>query len=61
MSSGSGGESPVLDGTMLLGAAAPLFVVPGGVWQAAVPVGAEAVLASCVASPGFEFSDFRLE
>jgi predicted cupin superfamily sugar epimerase len=37
---GSGGESPVLDGTMLLGAAAPLFVVPGGVWQAAVLAGA---------------------
>jgi predicted cupin superfamily sugar epimerase len=38
----------------------PQVVVPGGVWQSAEPAGAEAVLVSCVVSPGFDFADFRL-
>lgn len=37
----------------------PQLVVPGGVWQAAVPAQAEAVLVSCVVAPGFDFADFR--
>ncbi|WP_433361564.1 cupin domain-containing protein [Streptosporangium sp. CA-115845] len=38
----------------------PQAVVPGGTWQAARPAGDEAVLVSCVVSPGFDFADFRL-
>ena len=38
----------------------PQAVVPAGVWQAAEPAGAEAVLVSCIVSPGFDFADFRL-
>ncbi|MBB3726415.1 cupin domain-containing protein [Nonomuraea dietziae] len=36
----------------------PQARVPAGVWQAARPAGEEAVLVSCVVSPGFEFADF---
>ncbi|MEU7897759.1 cupin domain-containing protein [Nonomuraea sp. NPDC049152] len=36
----------------------PQARVPAGVWQAARPAGDEAVLVSCVVSPGFEFADF---
>ena len=35
-------------------------LVPGGVWQAAEPAGAEPVLVSCVVAPGFDYADFRL-
>jgi uncharacterized protein len=35
-------------------------VVPGGVWQAAAPAGAEPVVVTCVVAPGFEYADFRL-
>jgi predicted cupin superfamily sugar epimerase len=35
-------------------------VVPGGVWQAALPAGNEPVVVTCVVAPGFEFDDFRL-
>jgi hypothetical protein len=38
----------------------PQVVVPGNVWQAACPGGDEAVLVSCIVSPGFDFADFRL-
>ncbi|WP_020573775.1 cupin domain-containing protein [Actinopolymorpha alba] len=38
----------------------PQVVVPGGVWQAAEPAGAEAVLVSCVVAPAFDFADFRM-
>ncbi|WP_199432837.1 cupin domain-containing protein [Qaidamihabitans albus] len=38
----------------------PQALVPGGCWQAARPAGTEAVLVSCVVSPGFDFADFRL-
>ncbi|MGW7515873.1 cupin domain-containing protein [Streptomyces sp. NPDC054796] len=34
--------------------------VPAGTWQSARPAGDEAVLVSCVVSPGFDFADFRL-
>jgi predicted cupin superfamily sugar epimerase len=38
----------------------PQAVVPGGVWQSADLAGGEATLVSCVVSPGFDFTDFRL-
>ena len=38
----------------------PQQLVPGGCWQRARPSGDEAVLVSCVVSPGFEQEDFRL-
>jgi uncharacterized protein len=38
----------------------PQFVVPAGVWQAAVPVGARFALCGCTVSPGFEFADFEM-
>ncbi len=38
----------------------PQVRVPGGVWQATRPV-QDAVLVSCVVSPGFDYADFRLE
>jgi predicted cupin superfamily sugar epimerase len=38
----------------------PQAVVPGGVWQAAVPASTQPVLVSCVVAPGFDYADFRL-
>ncbi|MDX6293803.1 MAG: uncharacterized protein QOH50_2878 [Kribbellaceae bacterium] len=38
----------------------PQAVVPAGAWQAARPAGDEAVLVSCIVSPGFDFADFEL-
>jgi predicted cupin superfamily sugar epimerase len=38
----------------------PQLLVPAGCWQSARPVGDEAVLVSCVVSPGFDFADFEL-
>ncbi|MFC4003354.1 cupin domain-containing protein [Prauserella oleivorans] len=35
-------------------------LVPAGTWQAAHPARDEAVLVSCVVSPGFDFDDFEL-
>ena len=40
-------------------AAAPIHVVPAGVWQAARPLGEYALL-GCYVGPGFDFSDFRM-
>ncbi|MFR9750691.1 cupin domain-containing protein [Nocardia sp. 004] len=39
----------------------PQAVVPGGVSQAARPIGADHVLVTCIVSPGFDFADFRLD
>ena len=36
----------------------PQVVIPAGAWQAARPAGDQAVLVSCVVSPGFDFADF---
>ncbi|PXX67012.1 hypothetical protein DFR70_103768 [Nocardia tenerifensis] len=36
-------------------------VVPGGVSQAAWPVGDEYTLVSCIVSPGFDFADFHMD
>jgi predicted cupin superfamily sugar epimerase len=39
--------------------AAPIHVVPAGVWQAARPLGEYALL-GCHVGPGFDFGDFRM-
>jgi predicted cupin superfamily sugar epimerase len=36
-------------------------LVQPGEWQAARPAGDQAVLVSCIVSPGFDFADFELE
>lgn len=51
-------------GTIALGpfsarGAAPIHVVPAGVWQAARPLGEYALL-GCHVAPGFDFHDFRM-
>jgi len=38
----------------------PQVVIPAGAWQAARPAGDQAVLVSCVVSPGFDFADFSM-
>jgi uncharacterized protein len=38
----------------------PQFVVPAGVWQAAVPVGSAYALCGCTVAPGFDFADFEM-
>jgi predicted cupin superfamily sugar epimerase len=38
----------------------PQALVPAGVWQAARPASDQEVLVSCVVSPGFDYSDFRV-
>jgi uncharacterized protein len=64
---GLGGTGPapadptsVLLGVDLAAGQRPQVVIPGGTWQEAAPAGDEAVLVSCVVSPGFDFADFRL-
>ncbi|MEV4628897.1 cupin domain-containing protein [Micromonospora sp. NPDC049523] len=63
---GGTGEQPAADpDEVLLGADVaagqqPQVLIPGGVWQAAVPAGDQPVLVSCVVAPGFDFADFRL-
>jgi uncharacterized protein len=62
---GGAGPEPADGDAILLGAEVaagqqPQARVPGGVWQAAAPAGAEPVLVSCVVAPGFDFADFRL-
>ncbi|HEX6473429.1 MAG TPA: cupin domain-containing protein [Streptosporangiaceae bacterium] len=37
----------------------PQALVPRGTWQSARPAAGEAVLVTCVVSPGFDFADFR--
>ncbi|MFZ3033600.1 MAG: cupin domain-containing protein [Parvibaculum sp.] len=46
-------------GPDLIGGELPQLVVPKGVWQAAEPVGAFA-LVGCTVAPGFEFSGFEM-
>jgi uncharacterized protein len=60
LSLGGDGPDPGEAETVVLGPDRPQALVPGGVWQAAEPAGAEPVLVSCVVAPGFEFADFRL-
>ncbi len=63
---GGTGDRPVAEAVVLLGGDVvagqhPQVRVPGGVWQAAVPVGSLPVLVSCVVAPGFEYTDFRMD
>jgi predicted cupin superfamily sugar epimerase len=57
---GGAGEQPEQDVVAVLGPTNPQVLIPGGVWQSAVPAGLDPVLVSCVVSPGFDFADFRL-
>jgi predicted cupin superfamily sugar epimerase len=66
LSLGGDGEVPSehaevvrLGGDVLAGER-PQVVIPGGVWQAAEPLGDQPVLVSCVVAPGFDYGDFRL-
>jgi uncharacterized protein len=47
-------------GTDLRAGELPQLVVRAGVWQAARPLGDEAVLCGCTVAPGFDFADFSL-
>ena len=38
----------------------PQYVVPAGMWQAAVPRGERYALSGCTVAPGFDFADFEL-
>jgi predicted cupin superfamily sugar epimerase len=51
--------STVALGRFTASGAAPIHVVPAGVWQAARPLGEYALL-GCYVGPGFDFSDFRM-
>jgi uncharacterized protein len=57
---GPGPGSVVLLGDDLGAGQVAQALVPGGVWQSAVPAGPEPVLVSCVVAPGFDFADFRV-
>jgi predicted cupin superfamily sugar epimerase len=62
---GGSADAPVESRSLTLGmdvaaGQRPQLLVPGGVWQSAEPASGEAVLVSCVVSPGFDFEDFRL-
>lgn len=61
---GGDGDVPGRESVITLGPGVehgqvPQALVPAGVWQSARPAGPEAVLVSCVVSPGFDFADFR--
>ncbi|MDR8414477.1 cupin domain-containing protein [Nonomuraea sp. 3-1Str] len=55
------GDETVVLGPLVEEGQVPQVVVPGGAWQAARPAGDEAVLVSCVVSPGFDFQDFTAD
>jgi predicted cupin superfamily sugar epimerase len=62
---GGTGEDPSAESSFVLGGDVatgqqPQARIPGGVWQAAVPLGSTPTLVSCVVAPGFDFADFRL-
>ncbi len=65
LSMGGTGTGPAEKRNVMLGGdlgagQQPQVVVPGQTWQAAVPVGQDPVLVSCVVAPGFDFADFRV-
>jgi hypothetical protein len=62
---GGRGAGPALSETVQLSGDVPAghrpqVLIPGGTWQAALPVGSAPALVSCVVAPGFDFADFRL-
>lgn len=56
----SGLHSTARLGRDLVAGERPQAVVPAGVWQAALPVGAAWSLVGCTVAPGFDFRDFEL-
>jgi predicted cupin superfamily sugar epimerase len=59
------GPRPGEPGRVLLGVDVaagqrPQVLVPAGCWQSARPAGSEAVLVTCVVSPGFDYADFEM-
>ena len=59
------GESPEQSESFVLGpdvaaGQQPQVVISAGAWQAARPAGDQAVLVSCIVSPGFDFADFTM-
>jgi len=57
---GGAGDAPDDGEVALLGPTRPQVLVPGGVWQSAVPAAHDPVLVSCVVAPGFDYADFRM-
>ena len=62
---GGHGEVPAAAETVVLGTdlvrgQRPQALMPGGVWQSAMPCADAPTLVTCVVSPGFDFADFRL-
>lgn len=55
-----GAPERVLLGIDLEAGQRPQVLVPAGCWQSATPTGADAVLVSCVVSPGFDYDDFEM-
>ena len=58
---GGAGHRPEQEAVAVLGPTNPQVLIPGGVWQSAVPASHDPVLVSCVVSPGFDFADFRMD
>lgn len=62
LSLGGSADTPALARTVELGPEGVLqHLVEPGEWQAAAPLGGQAVLCGCVVVPGFDFDDFELE
>jgi predicted cupin superfamily sugar epimerase len=63
---GGSGETPgprpetIMLGRRVSAGEQPQVIVPPGVWQTARPAADAEVLVSCVVSPGFDFTDFRM-
>ncbi len=58
---GGTGDRAELEQTVVVGPSHVQHLVRPGQWQAARPAGEQAVLVSCVVSPGFDFADLELE
>lgn len=56
----SGRHERVVLGRDLAAGQRPQHVVPGGAWQAAIPIGSRWTLCGCTVAPGFEFSEFEM-
>jgi len=54
------GERHAVLGSEYAAGEQPQVLVPAGLWQAARPIGSDAVLVACVVVPGFDFADFTL-
>jgi predicted cupin superfamily sugar epimerase len=54
------GHRKVRLGPDVHGGEVPQYVVPAGIYQAAVPAGARYALCGCTVAPGFDFADFEM-